>query len=198
MLPDLPKLKADIADKFHLFFVQRVNTCLGVVGEIPHCIIKEGRNPATIRPDSSKDETKLQKSSVETTFKSEEIPYLSVQERIARLDDAARKMAGQISTTAFATINEALDKVGNVIDGRGKPLSPAIFFEVLEKIQLDFDNDGNFKELTVVIPPEMTERFKEVMEKIQQDPELVRRYEEIINKKRMEWRDREAARKLVG
>jgi hypothetical protein len=198
VLPDLPKLKADIADQFHLFFIKRVNACLGVVGEVPRNIIKEGRNPVILRPDSSRDETKLQTASIETIFKRDEIPHLTVQERMARMDDAAREMAGQISTHAFATINEAVDKVGNVVDGRGKPLSPEVVLEVLEKIQMDFDNDGNPKELTVVIPPALTERAKETMEKLKQDPELGRRYQEIIDKKRMEWRDRETARKLVG
>ena len=198
MLPDLPTLKADIAEQFRLFFIQRVNACLGVVGELPRCIIKEGRNPVIFRPDSSRDETKLQAASVETIFNCDEIPHISVQDRMARLDDAARKMASQISTHAFATINETVDKVGNVIDGRGKPLSPAIFFEVIEKMQIDFDNDGNFKDLTVVVPPQMIQRFNEVMEKIQQDPELQGHYKSIIDNKRMEWRDRETARKLVG
>ena len=198
MLPDLPKLKADIAQVFHTVFANRLNAYLGVVGEVPRCFIKEGKNPVTLRPDASRDETKLKAASVETKFRTEEIPELSVQQRIERLDRAAREMANQISSHAFATINEAVDKVGNVVDAKGKPFTDAIF-EVLEKIQLDFEDDGiHHKELTVVISPALSDRVKEAMEQIHQNPELSKRYKEIIDRKRTEWRDREASRKLVG
>ena len=144
------------------------------------------------------DETKLQSAS-RIILKSEEIPNISVQARIAKIgDEAAREMARQISTQAFATITEIVDKVGNVVDGGGKPLSPESFLELLSKMQLEFDENGNPKGLTVVIPPSMEERAKETMEMYHQDPELSGRWQELMDKKRKEWRDREAARKLVG
>jgi len=199
VLPDLPKLKADIAEVFHTVFKNRLNAYLGVVGEVPRHFIKEGGNPVTFRPDASRDETKLKAASAETMFKIEEIPHLSVEERIARLDAAAREMANQISSHAFAEINEAVNKVGNVVDAKGKPFTAEALFEVLEKIQMDFEDDGiKHKELTIVMPPAMIDRVKATMAQIHQNPELSKRYKEIIDKKRMEWRDREAARKLVG
>jgi len=199
VLPDLPKLKADIAQVFHVIFKNRVNTYLGFVGEVPRYIIKEGSNPVTVRPDASRDETILQAASAETIFKHEEIPHLSVEQRIARIDDAAREMATQISSHAFATINEAVDRVGNIVDAKGKPLSAEAVFDILDKIQLEFEDDGvKHKEITVVIPPAMTDLVKEILEQIHQDPTLSNRYKELINKKRVEWRAREASRKLVG
>jgi hypothetical protein len=199
LLPDLPKLKADIAQVFHVILKNRLNAYLGVVGEAPRSFIKEGRNPVTVRSDSSRDETELKVTSAETIFKLEEIPHLSAEQRIERLDAVAREMAKQISSHAFAKINEAVDKVGNVVNAKGKPFSADAVFEILEKIQLDFEPDGvKHKELTVVIPPGMADQVKETLEKIHQDPELSKRYEDIINKKRTEWRARESARKLVG
>lgn len=199
MLPDLPKLKADIAQLFHIIFMSRVNAYMGFVGEVPRCIIKEGRNSVIQRPDDSIDETTLKATSAQFTFKNEEIPRLSLEQRIARLDDAAREMAKQISSIAFATINEAVDNVGNVVDAKGKPFNAETFFEVLETIQLDFEEDGiKHKELHLVMPPGMAARVKETMEQIDHDVELSRRHKEIIDKKRVEWRAREAARKLVG
>lgn len=198
MLPDLPRMKKDIAELFQIIFKNRLNTYLGVVGEVPRYIIKEGANPVTLRPDDSRDETKLQAASAETNFSIEEIPRLSVEQRITKLDDAAREMASQISSHAFATINEAVDKVGNVVDAKGKPFSPEAIFEVLEKIQLDFDEDGKHKEITVVIPPALSDRARETLVQLHSDPKLSLRYQELIEKKREEWRAREAARKLVG
>lgn len=199
MLPDLPQLKADIAQVFHTIFRNRVNAYLGVVGEVPRSVIKEGRSPMILRQDDSRDETTLKAASAELNFKVDEIPHLSVEQRIDRLDTAAREMATQINSQAFESINEAVKKVGNVVDAKGRRFSADALFEVLEKIQVDFEDDGvKHKELTVVIPPALTGRVKEVMEHIHQDPKLRERYKKIIDKKRMEWRDREAARKLVG
>ena len=152
----------------------------------------------TIRPDGRSDETELKQASAETSIRFDEVPHLSIQDRLAKLDDAAREMARQISEHAFGQINEAVERVGNVVNSGGKPLSPDVFLDVIEKIHLDFDADGNPSQLTMVIPPSMAERAKETMQRLHQDPEYDRRYREIIEKKRMEWRDREAARKLVG
>lgn len=199
MLPDLPKLKAEIAQAFHSMFKNRLNAYLGFIGEVPRYIIKEGRTPVTIRPDATRDETKLQPASAVTDFKVEEIPNLTVEQRIARLDVAAREMADQISSHAFAAINEAVERVGNVIDAKGKPFNIDAFFEVLEKIQLDFEEDGvKHKELTAVFPPQMTQQAKKILDEIHNNPELQMRHKDIIDKKRMEWRAREASRKLVG
>lgn len=199
MLPDLPKLKADIVQVYHTIFKNRLNAYLGVIGEVPRYCIKEGSNPVTVRPDDTHDETELKAASAETMFKLEEIPHLSIEQRIARLDVAAREMAEQISSHAFEVINKAVDKAGNVVGAKGKPFGAEALFEVMEKIQMGFEDDGiKHKEIAMVMPPALIDRAKATMEQILQDPELLKRYEEIIDKKRTEWRAREAARKLVG
>lgn len=196
VLPDIPKLKSDIDHRFILWFKNCLNNYLGVVGEAPRCIIKEGRNSVILRPDSSRDETKLKEASAETIFKREEFPSLSVEQRKTKLDIMAREMARQISLHAFATIQEAADSVGNVVHAK---FSPEAVFELLEKMQIDFEEDGvEPKELFVVFPPELANHGIETIKRILNDTELSKRYKEIIDKKRMEWRAREASRKLVG
>lgn len=198
MLPDIPPLKQEIARTLRAAFRQRVNAYMGALNEAPRYYIKEGRRVVTIRPDGQIDETELKEASAETSIRFDEVPHLSMQDRLTKLDEAAREMARQISEHAFGQINEAVERVGNVVDAGGKPLSPEVYLEVIEKVQLDFDANGKPSQLTVVIPPGMEERAKEVADALEHDPEYSRRYREIIDKKRVEWRDREAARKLVG
>lgn len=198
MLPDIPPLKREIARKLQIAFKQRVNAYMGAINEAPRYFIKEGRRVVTVRPDGHLDETLLKEASAETTIRFDEVPHLSFQDRLTKLDEAAREMARQISEHAFGQLNEAVERVGNVVDGGGKPLSPELYLEVIEKIHLDFDADGKPSQLTLVIPPGMEQRAKEVAEKLDHDPEYRKRYRELIDKKRMQWRDREAARKLVG
>ena len=198
MLPDIPPLKQEIAKVLRAAFRKRVNAYMGALNESPRYYIKEGRRVITIRPDGRRDETGLKQASAETTVRFEEVPRLSIQDRLIKLDEAARDMARQISEHAFGQINEAVERVGNVVSGGGKPLDPNILLAVYEKIQLDFDENGNPSELMMVIAPGMEQRAKEALERLHQDPEYSKRYKEIIDKKRMEWRDREASRRLVG
>ncbi len=198
MFPDILSLKQEIAKKLQTAFKQRVNIYMGAINEAPRYFIKEGRRVVTIRPDGQVDETELKAASAETSIRFDEVPHLTFQDRVVKLDEAAREMARQISEHAFNQINEAVERVGNVVQGGGKPLSPEVYLEVIEKIHLDFNSDGNHSPLTIIIPPGMEQRVKETIEKLQQDPEYKKRYQEIIEKKWMEWRDREAARKLVG
>ena len=80
----------------------------------------------------------------------------------------------------------------------GKPLDHEAVFAMLESLDLDFDKAGNFDNLSIVVPPMLLPRAKYVLEQINSDKELRNRYLEIIERKRSEWRDREADRKLVG
>ena len=69
---------------------------------------------------------------------------------------------------------------------------------MLEKIQRDFDENGTPSELSVVVAPGMRDQVERVLQQLQLDPATKLRHDEILEKQRGEWRDREAARKLVG
>jgi hypothetical protein len=51
---------------------------------------------------------------------------------------------------------------------------------------------------SIVCGSEAFEIFKRVVDQIEADPALRKKAEELINKKRSDWRDRESRRKLVG
>jgi hypothetical protein len=198
VLPDIVSLKSEIAERLSATFRERVNAYLGAVHEMPRNFIKEGRSPAIIRPDGSRDETKLKQTTAEIEIRTAEVPALTLQDRIDKLDTAAREMASQISRNAFAEINRAVEAVGNVVDSGGKRLSADTYLEVLEKMQLDFGEDGKPRGLTVVVPPALRERAAETIKQLRDDPEYKKRYEDLLAKKRREFNAREAARKLVG
>ena len=77
----------------------------------------------------------------------------------------------------------------------GKPLSVNSLFEVLEKIDRDFDEAGNPNELSVVAHPERLSSISKVISQAEADPN---RYQAIMERKKEEWRARESNRKLVG
>lgn len=198
MLPDIPTLKQEISKNIQLAVKQRVNMYLGAINEVPRYYIQEGDHVVTIRRDGRTDETQLTEASAETFIKLDEVPHLTPQKRLEKLDEMAREIARQISESAFNEINKAVEGTGNIVDGGGQPLSPEIYLEVIEKIQMDFDTDGNPSQLTIAVPPNVQDKAVEVLKQLQTDPEYANRYKEIIDKKRRQWRVREAARKLVG
>lgn len=198
MLPDLPKFKHELQSIFDQYLRRQVNIRLGVFNQSPKHIIHEGQEMRTSRADGSVAETNLKSASTEMTIKLEEIPTLSLDERVRRLDVLAEDMARQMSEHLFGTLNEDLEKAGQVVDRKGKPLDAEAIFEMIEKIQFDFNEDCETHNVSIVIAPSMREQMKEVMEQIETDPSLRKRHDKLMAKKRMEWRVREATRKLVG
>lgn len=198
MLPDLPALKRDVQKIFNRYLQIQRDKRLGMLSEFPKHIMHEGNSSRIVRPDGKVDETELKLASVEMSVKADEVVNLTFNECLARLDQLADDMARQMSAQFFGELNKTLDKAGQVVDQKGKPLDPDAIFAVFEKMQMDFDEHGIHHAPTIVIPPNLENSMKQVLHQIDRDPILQKRYDEIIMQKRMEWRDREAARKLVG
>jgi hypothetical protein len=198
MLPDLPSLKNDIQSLFDQYLRSQVDIRLGPFNESPRHIVHEGRELRTMRADGSTSGTNLKKSSTEMILDLKDIPTLSANERIKKLDLLAEDLARQISEHLFSTLHEDLESSGQVVDKQGKPLDPDAIFEMIEKLDFEFDGVDGSHNTSIVAAPNMLENLRSIFNQIASDPALLRRHNELMAKKRMEWRDREAARKLVG
>lgn len=198
MLPDLPGLKRDIQRLLDRYLQTQVDARIGVFKESPKHTIHEGNRMRTVRGNGSIDESELKEASANMSLNFDDVPRLTLEEQLTKINDIADQMARQISEHLFGTLNAILDKVGQVVDQKGRPLDAEGIFAVLEKLQLDFDEGGKHNEISIVMLPALAPKVKQVFEQIMSEPLLRQRYEEIIMRKRMEWRDREAARKLVG
>ena len=198
MLPDVPSLKNDLQFIVDRYLRNAVQRRLGPFSESPRHAIHEGTRLRVIRADGSVDESELKEASAEMTFPIAEIPTMTIAERVAKLEDVAESMARQMSTHFFTTLNDGLERAGQVVDRQGKRFDVDTLFAALESIQIDFGLDGKPKNLMFVIPPALAPRVKEVAEQAEKDPAVTRRYEELMARKWSEWRDREADRKLVG
>jgi gamma-glutamyltranspeptidase len=67
----------------------------------------------------------------------------------------------------------------------------------MEGMEINFNEDGTHK-LSLYTGTEGSKIITEVLKEINNTPELKKRMEEIIDKKRIEWNDRESSRRLVG
>jgi hypothetical protein len=198
MLPDQFLLKAEVRSRLNVLFRQMVNGYLGVVAEAPRSVIHEGRRTVIVRESGEVDETKLFQASAAFEIKASEVSAMSLQELHSRLDVAARGMAKQISQGFFQNVSEAVDKVGNAVDGKGRGFTPELILEVLERIWIEFDEHGRPQMPTMVIHPDQATQVQQAFKQLDNDPDLSDRFARLMDKKREEWRAREASRKLVG
>lgn len=198
MLPDYPKVKARLVEKFmdRMKLVHKAH--LSVFAEVPPTIMHEGNRHVLTREDGSVDEMtpKRMEAAATLEFDMREAEKLEPSQILKLIDTLAEGLAREKINLFVQTMDEAVTKVGNVTDPSKKGVEA--FFDAMEKRLLDFDEHGQPGQTQILVfSEESAERVKAIERQIMETPELRRRYEAIIEKKREEWRDREIARNLV-
>ncbi len=78
---------------------------------------------------------------------------------IETLVDAAKKIKSEMTRRAFERMDEIAEQEGMKIDARGRPFSADLFVEMLEKLDIEFDESGNAIMPSVVLHPSEMEKF---------------------------------------
>ena len=113
------------------------------------------------------------------------------------LENVAKELSSQQSKMILEHLNQITAKTGNVVDAGGQAINPDLILQMLEKMEMDFSEDGQPRLPTLVGSPEYYERLKEKMPEWEKDEHYNRKFNELIERKRQEWHDRESHRKLV-
>jgi len=193
----IPQLEEELETLVSRFVENATRARAPAMGEITRHRLFEGHNSAIVRPNGEEDETEIREFSAESEIPSKTVLYANLDEILQCFLPVAEAMASDHEKMFFEVMRETTKKTGNVVDGGGQPLSHEMILEVLETIQIDFDADGNPRMPTMMISPAMEPRIKELID----DPaakNFEKEQQKIIEKKRLEWRDREANRTLVG
>jgi hypothetical protein len=199
VLPDYPTIKEEVSHRLDLFLRKRAIHHLGPgLSEVRRSSIHEGRTNAIIREDGERDETAMNEASAELEIKKSEIPSMTMEEMLKRFDSVAQRLAAQQAKRMFEAIDKGVTKVGNVIDNRGQEFSPETLFKAFETIQIDFDSEGRPKMPQFISGADLHQSAVKAGKEIEETPELKRRWDRIMARKREEWRAREASRELVG
>ena len=198
MLPDFPKVKEKLALMLYYIFNQDRLTHLGPIANVPVSLIFEGNKTILIREDGSVEEMDPKKATAELQVNFEEFEEMNDAVVLNKIDGAAEEIAGQQAKSFYEVIGRAAEEVGNVVSADGKSFSMDIFFEGLEKIDIDFDESGNPSGLMCSVSPELFPSIAKVIEKAKNDPEMDKRFDAIMERKKEAWRVRESNRKLVG
>ena len=197
MQETIPGLEGELESLVAKFLEDEIRSHNPGFGDVERHRVFEGDHSSITRPNGDQDDTIYRESSAASEIPSEKILYSSLPQILACFAPAIKEMAGDQASLFFEVMDNATKKTGNVVDGKGKPISFDLILETLEKIQIDFDQNGDPLMPTMMISPAMRPRLEELMRHPDRD-QFERKQKQLIDKKRLEWRDREANRTLVG
>ncbi len=197
MLPDFPRIKAKALRVLTLIMRQQAQA--DPLLQIPRTEIHfEGNRFSNRDASGHLRESAYTSIGAKSTTSRVEIINKGVFAFLESNKQVAEEMKNQAAKMVVETLSKITTKSGNVVDNSGKPFTFDSYLRALESIQIDFDDDGKPNELSFVTHPDMAPRIKEVMEQAMASPENRKRLEDLYERKRKEWNDRESNRKLVN
>jgi len=180
MIPDFPTEKREILAFWNEYLVKKVNNLNGLVSNIPNYRNHEGDKWShNSLGNYEKTHTYSEVSGVFQVGK-REIPDLTSEGIKIKLEKVAEEISDQMSNNIFTRLEEAAKTVGNVVDGKDKPLTKELFLQAFEKIFIEFDENGNPILPTLVIHPRQWEVRKEDISPWESDKGFVEKWNEVI------------------
>jgi len=196
MLPDFDGLKRAFIQKINADMQKHVRN-EPILSQIKHYRHYEGNQMNSRSMDGNVHDSNYRELSSKFEIRNDEVISGGYLTYIEKVMNTATDIQGQEVGVVFKTIGDVTEKTGNVVDGRNEPFGPEMILAAIDKVLIDFDENGNPKMPSFVFHPSMRERVMASKAKLESDPEFIRRHAEIIEKKRKEWHDRESNRKLV-
>lgn len=198
MLPDQPEVKRDLADRLTDFVEARRQFHMGPLGEIVRIRIPEGDRHILVRQTGEVEEVKFNEIRASFTVMNEDLPNLTLESLLQRLDQVALDMAEQMARGVYESIKKAVDSDERTIDAGGSRLTAQHILDSFATLELDFNSDGTPRLPGIHIHPNLSEALEAALQALDQDPELRKQFGQLLSEKKEAWRAREANRRLVG
>lgn len=198
MLPDLPQIKKILNLILDGYIKRQVLKKLGPFSDVNRSVAHEGNRMRIYRADGSVEDSEFKELSSMIEISQDEMTSLThdvLMEKIERLTD---EMAIKSHSFFLSILEDSVEKTGNVIDQKGRPIDAEAIFNLINKMEIDFDESGNPVPLALDGPHQLQVKIIDILNEINSDPVLSVRLAEIYTRKRLAYRDRQAARKLVG
>ena len=140
--------------------------------------------------------TPLDQSSMEVEISAglttDAVRNTDIEEHTAFLAHLAEANISSIAPQFFKGLEEVTNATGNAVDAGGKPFSWDYYNDVIEKMPLEFADDGKPHLPTLVMHPNLFEKIKE----IEPTPEQLARRSRILERKRAEFNAQKRTRRL--
>lgn len=197
MLPDFPQIKKAIISRIGGMMDHRTDQD-PLLGSMPRFKQHEG-DRTTIRREDGSEEVIDFSVPIEATavMSMEDIREKGPAATLVAVQGMATDLTRGLAKQMFKSIEKATDEVGNTVDAGGRPFSSGLYLELLRRLQLTFDGEGNWIPPQLAANPKLKETILSVLSQAEQDPAFVASREVIVRKQREEWRAREADRRLA-
>jgi hypothetical protein len=197
MLPDFPELKKHISQSRS---AQVSAQMFGdpVLAKVRSYRQNEGDRFTIIREDGTSQ-----------TSKQRELRSEALQFRLTDIQakgevvifETVAKAHGQIAVAGRRLFSERIEEEPiNRVDGGGRRFSPEVYLEILESLEMSFDDDGKWNEPDFWQErpnPAMLKTVEAVRKRFDEEAELKSTLDELLDRKRKAFNDREANRKLA-
>jgi hypothetical protein len=197
MLPQFPKSRRAL-DELWLDLASRRRIAHGsMLASIPHKIQREGNASEFQTVQGKSNRIKYRKHTSTVSVNVADGKGLTLEEFCAKASEIGEDMAQQRSGVLVKELDTVIKETGNEVKvSKSEGLQYKHLFELVEKAEVDFDDKGeSFGRWFCGM-----DFYQDVQKKLpewEKDPEFQRRLNELNARKRMEFREREARRRLV-
>jgi hypothetical protein len=115
-----------------------------------------------------------------------------------QLLEFAEQLAKGASVNIYADLEQTTAEVGNVVDAEGQPLSEELILRAFEKMEHTFEPDGMWHPPTILAHPTAIDRLIRNSNSHGSSKAFNQALTKILDKKRDDFRRREADRVLAG
>jgi hypothetical protein len=164
------------------------------VREVRAHIQHEGRGAALTRSSGETEDIDIHEVGASLVVRAGRLREYDNSALDRMLEDAALQLARGMDAMTRKVMDEVTERTGNVVDVEGGPMTEARFLDAIELMDHNFDRAGNWRPPTVIGPAGALESLLTSGE----SRDGGKRLEAILERKRDEFRRREAARILVG
>jgi len=196
MLPDFPKIKRDlkkILDKY-ITSINEKNPILSGIKKEKHY---EGSEMRLDRENGEVERNNYKEISSMISIKNDELIEKGFPAVLENFNEVAIEFNKQMNKMVYEKVEVAAKKSGNIINAEGKEFNFDMFMKMLEKISMDFDDNGIPILPTLSINPELFNKVKDKFTEWEENPEYKKRFQELIKRKKEEYGAEESSRKLV-
>ena len=197
MFPDYPNVKKRVDSLLRSYVYGQVFGRSPIFSEVRRVRQHEGAGGTYEEVDGTEHQIEYEGIAAELTLTRDEMRSGSFQDIVSKFDEAAETFEEAFSKQMFATISEAAESAGNVVDAEGK-LTKETFLDLRRTMPLEFDpSTGEARYPTMVLHPDTWDTIKHDIKRWDQDSEFLTELSTIEQQQRLAWRDRESRRRLV-
>lgn len=197
MLPTFPKSQKILSDEWNQRMFAKKNDTFPLELHPPILQIVEGKDSDFERDDGKIKSFNIKLHSVSVRHQIENDRGMTLEEFRKKADEAGEGLGKDMWQSITETITQAVAETGNEVKVKKGNLTQDDMLKMLETRAHNFDEFG-MPQGRLVCGSEFANEVKQRIEEWKDDKGFHAKAEEIIRRKKAEFNEREARRRLVG